>query len=500
VAVLATHAASLWPFTVDDAFISFRYARNLVAGHGLVYNVGERVEGYTNLLWVLLASIPEALGWDTPTFAKTLGLLAALGCLPLTLALARRLGPGDRRGAALTPLLLALQTPFVLWAVSGLETALATMWLLAGIVAYLRETEAKRLPWSGVLFVAAALTRPDTLLGAVLTLLLGAAGATPSGDRRRRAAANSALALAGAMAVWAMWKWQYYGALLPNTLLAKGRTGLDGLTIGAAYLGKHLHYYSLAPAIAVAAGLLAVRRSKAAALPACLVVGYWLYVVLAGGDWMPGARLLAPTFPFLMILALHAGDLAAPRQPLARLAVILLLCLPGLLALSFLPRHEHYQRIIGEEARVVKLYRLLGEDLRGRLPPNATIACDVAGAAPYYSGLRTIDLDGLTDAYIARRGAPRRDGFGKRDMAYALGRRPEVFFLFPPVNPYDPSCWSPARATQIVEGYFTDETLRARFLAAYRSACWSAGKLTVNAMTRNGVELTGVNAPRPADQ
>ena len=54
---LATwHAVSLPPIVVDDAFISYRYAWNLVAGHGLVFNIDEYVEGYSNFLWVLLTA------------------------------------------------------------------------------------------------------------------------------------------------------------------------------------------------------------------------------------------------------------------------------------------------------------------------------------------------------------------------------------------------------------------------------------------------------------
>src|SRR5690606_38133881 len=55
----------IWPsWLSDDAFISFRYAQNLVEGHGLVYNPGERVEGYTNFLWTVLAAGVIAFGGD----------------------------------------------------------------------------------------------------------------------------------------------------------------------------------------------------------------------------------------------------------------------------------------------------------------------------------------------------------------------------------------------------------------------------------------------------
>jgi hypothetical protein len=78
----------------DDAFISFRYAAHLLRGDGLVYNVGERVEGYTNLLWTLLLAGAMALGFSPETSSQTLGITCWLG---LVTVLAWGAG-GRRRG------------------------------------------------------------------------------------------------------------------------------------------------------------------------------------------------------------------------------------------------------------------------------------------------------------------------------------------------------------------------------------------------------------------
>src|SRR5437870_9145345 len=114
-AALGTLAGFLWltlacsPFVIDDAFISFRYAENLVRGYGLVYNPGERVEGYTNFLWVLLIAGFHALGADSLSAAKVLGALANASTLILVGNEAwRRWGKSNfRLVACLPPLLLA---------------------------------------------------------------------------------------------------------------------------------------------------------------------------------------------------------------------------------------------------------------------------------------------------------------------------------------------------------------------------------------------------------
>jgi len=74
----------------EDAFISFRYASNLIQGHGLVYNVGERVEGYTNFLWTLLLAGGMALGADPVPLSRFLGIGFALVLLLTVFVVGRR--------------------------------------------------------------------------------------------------------------------------------------------------------------------------------------------------------------------------------------------------------------------------------------------------------------------------------------------------------------------------------------------------------------------------
>ena len=62
-------------FLEDDAFITYRFSRNLAQGRGLVFNPGEKVEGYTNFLWTVIHAIPEKLGWNTPAFSQVLGIV-----------------------------------------------------------------------------------------------------------------------------------------------------------------------------------------------------------------------------------------------------------------------------------------------------------------------------------------------------------------------------------------------------------------------------------------
>ncbi|HMJ10771.1 MAG TPA: hypothetical protein VK524_05155, partial [Polyangiaceae bacterium] len=81
----------------DDAFISFRYAQNLVHGRGLVFNVGERVEGYTNFLWVLVLAGAGRLGFDIVRCATVLGIVFGAAAVVATERLSRQLAPNAAR-------------------------------------------------------------------------------------------------------------------------------------------------------------------------------------------------------------------------------------------------------------------------------------------------------------------------------------------------------------------------------------------------------------------
>src|SRR5262245_59878210 len=231
VALLAYGCYYFMTFTLDDPFISFRYADNLAHGRGLVFNPGERVEGYSNLTWVLLMSVFARLGldpshtWGMILVAKLLGAAFAFACLPLLLRLSRQFDPEDGTHAwlrALPALLLGFSVYFALWAVGGLETSLYAFLLLWCGDLYLRGLAGSTRAFFASVGVIGLLgiTRPEGFVVAAafaLHLMVAARGAAPT--RRARLAwfglyAAFILALLG-------FRVSYYGDWLPNTYYAK---------------------------------------------------------------------------------------------------------------------------------------------------------------------------------------------------------------------------------------------------------------------------------------
>src|SRR5690242_4850816 len=160
-ALMVWNMAAVRAFTIDDAYISFRYARNLARGLGLVYNPGERVEGYTNFLWTVLMAAGLRFHVSPEILAKCLGGLAACVSLGMVYLLSRRIRPFGAIPCIATWLMATsmVQTGYAMF---GLETAFFTCLVLAGLELLLRERDRGRgFPYSALVFGLAGLTRPE---------------------------------------------------------------------------------------------------------------------------------------------------------------------------------------------------------------------------------------------------------------------------------------------------------------------------------------------------
>ncbi len=221
------------PFYIEDAGISFAYARNLAQGDGLVsYPGGERVEGYSNALWVFLLAAFHLVGVNPWVSSKLLGAAMGLLALPLAYGLTRRaladlLPPSSRHLdglALLAPLLLALSQQIALWNASGLENALFGLLLLAGAWRGCVEQEQeaagdRALPLSAFLFFLLTMTRPEGLMYAAAGL--GGRVVAAALNRRPRAVAELLLAFALPYALYNGWRYAWFAWPYPNTYYGK---------------------------------------------------------------------------------------------------------------------------------------------------------------------------------------------------------------------------------------------------------------------------------------
>jgi arabinofuranosyltransferase len=308
----------------DDAYITWRTIDHLVHGRGLVYNLGERVQTFTHPLWLALLTALHLItreAWWTTIAASLLCSVAALTLV------AHRL---TASAWSMTAILLAAASSraFVEYSTSGLENCLAHLVLAATLVVYFdREPGARTLTWLTLGCSALILCRPDLALVGLPLVVAGLLAA------RRRGASKLRRALAVGLAplvAWEIFSLVYYGALVPNTALAKLGVGIprgELVAQGLRYLRYSLEVDPITP-LTIAAGLAVVvlRRDRAAAPLAAASILYLAFIVWIGGDFMAGRFL---TVPFLLALVTLARTRPTPRIGGLRLAAVVAIALLG---------------------------------------------------------------------------------------------------------------------------------------------------------------------------
>jgi hypothetical protein len=202
----------LWsntPYDIDDAPITYRYAENIAAGNGFVYNTGEHVLGTSTPLFALTLAAARVLGIPIPTASNVIGLLASVAVVAVTMALLT-----DISGSFLTALLggviLLGQGSFIRYSMAGMETPLYTLLVLLSLLTFARRMTL-------LSFVLAALTALMRLDG------MAVAGAIVFSYfvQQRRLPLRESLVFLFAISPWFLFSLGYFGSLVPLSMLAK---------------------------------------------------------------------------------------------------------------------------------------------------------------------------------------------------------------------------------------------------------------------------------------
>lgn len=452
------YLAGRFDWVCDDAFISFRYARNLAAGLGLAYNPGESppVEGYTNLLWVLLMSVVERLGSDPAIWSRVLSLSSAIGLFLWVGRFVQRAVDG-RLGVLVPTLLFCVTLPSIdVWATSGLAVMPMALCLFGVYDRLLRDPEHPHAIQAGLLACAAALLRADAPV--YLALILGLALGTAILGRRKtllRAVFFAGGILALCVAAQFAWRYSYYGDWLPNTARVKALSGDAAASALRRERGLYyvISYYLTVTSMIVVplASLVLLRctRSRRVVMHGLVMLaGASGYAMMAGGDFMAFGRFLVPAMPFIALLMAvliqrvhtRVGTLAAG----AWTASCIVLSLLPMYDVHLFPKSTfdrfHFRWNDRVEKRQSEFRRWTDMNTNANkwvqfglmLPhvtePDDSIALGGIGAIGYYSGLHIYDTFGLTNQHW-RKVNPE---FKRKSPGHDREMEPQDFLEFKP--------------------------------------------------------------------
>ena len=436
VLALAWGWSLLW--ASDDAYISFRYADNLVRGHGLVFNPGERVEGYTDFLWTLIAAAAIACKADPGQVTVIINLLSFAGLIYLVERLGTRLKS--------SPTLIGIATLFVAanYTLASFSTAcIETMFAAMLVTLALERVDAGKPLQGGIAGIAAALTHPDhgifyAVLG--LALLL---------DReRRRGVIRYAVPFFVILVPYLLWKRHYYGDWMPNTYYAKSaektyyEQGIAYLLITVIGSGLWLTL----PLVLV--GAVCSRRTLIGRYSMLVLPVYFGYVAKVGGDFMLG-RFMVPALPLWFLLADGGYRTLMARNHWRWATALLIPAAAAALPINVVKAGEIYHGVADERTfggvddfatmKVGSMGYSIGQGLYNRFASRhiePTIAVWGIGMLGYYSKLPLFDMRGLTSKSVAhlpieQRGRPGHEKVASPGLVIESGAKLSELAVFP---------------------------------------------------------------------
>lgn len=418
-------------FLCDDAYISFRYGRNLTEGFGLAWNPGESspVEGYSEFAWVLICALIQSVHAPVEWLAPTISALC--GAALVTSVIGFITGHLVTHGVARLggTLFVATAVPLAVWSTGGMGTmpAMLCLWLIfSSLLSRVDIHRGQAAGWAGIALV---LLRADghlwVFLLAGIALTLGKLRRDPCLWKAAMVAAAMPLLAFGLMTAFRM---GYHGDWLPNT--ARAKIGMSSFIVerGARYVGHGLLTYPgllVAFLLPLALGRRTLERPTiVAGIVGLAAMGY---AILVGGDFMCFHRFLLPLWPFgavlfakglqalaedskgraqvgAVLIALVCGANLAPAlnrhmvpQPLRETCFFRFNATTQNGAILFRSEREQWQDMTN---RAIE-WKRLGRAVAGNTAKDASLVAGAIGALGWASGRIVFDQFGLTRRDVA---------------------------------------------------------------------------------------------------
>jgi len=419
-----------YPFLSDDSLISLRYAQRFIEGKGLTWSDGHPVEGYSNLLWILIISLLGKLGMNLILAARILGIVFSVGTLAVIYSYFKKKNI-KKEYVFLAVFLLATTPCFIVWAIGGLEQPLYIFLLtltLTEVSKIINDKNKGRIYFLSLWLGLLAITRPDGFLFTILTTIFLAFIFRKSRKNLIRVFVFAGMVPALFLLSQLLFRYDFYGEWVPNTALVKVKVSLHHVLRGGFYIFKAFFGTVLLSSLGLyfLFYLMYKKKNLFGFYLLLNMVAWTAYVVLVGGDIFPAFRhyyVVLILLVFAIISGLNEMQFSFTSKSFKVGFIAILLINPFL---QLLVADNHY----AIEERWEFRGMTLGNILKNTFPENTLIAVTAAGCIPYASELPTVDMLGLNDYYTPRH-PPKNFGTGMLahelgDASYVLKRNPDI--------------------------------------------------------------------------
>ncbi|MBY9010118.1 MAG: hypothetical protein KGD74_09665 [Candidatus Lokiarchaeota archaeon] len=406
-----------WNFTIDDAFISFRYAKNIFLNQEIVFNIGEApVEGYSNFLWVMWMTLSFVFNIEIAFFSKVSGLIFCHLSVLILYKLAFRISKS--KNLSYIVILFYVLTPNIaLWSVGGLETSLFSFLLLVSVYVFILDISVRKnriIKLSPLSFALLSLTRHEGAVLFALTLIFFTYLLFKSNEMNINRRILLLFCYGGTFiltyAPYFLWRIVYYSNILPHTFIAK-QTGFNLLL----FLERLIFYLPLIIFLIPSFFLILFyyvkhphyRIKNENQRYIILIILSLSIITLFLTSWMPGYRFTVPIIPLVYLLLPKPLNFLLTtygnKYQLNLLSknfkfiTITIICI-----FNFSQIFMFYPFVNLYGAGIKECNIVLGKWINENSSENASLAVWDAGAIPFYSNIRTIDIypDSLQDLHL----------------------------------------------------------------------------------------------------
>jgi len=410
------------PYPCEDAYITYRFSSSMAQGNGPVFIPGERVEGYSNFIWMAGIALADVLGFDMPTASRVAGgIFNALSLFLVWFIPWRYLGIKGLQGF-IAPLLYMLFLPFHFYATSGLETSLYTMLLL---ICLLILFWAQNRPWqlavSGFSFLMLSLTRPEGIIFFAFFCCYWLWRCI-AGEEKMRQYLPAFCLFCVCYGAFILWRLSYYGLPFPNTYYAKGCLPLYiRASLGFFFIkGFFSHYLYLFICFFSFFRLVVTRKINHAIVTVCIfvVAGMMFSIGFSGFDWMPFFRYTVPIVPMLIILFQIVftdmwDSFTSSRDKTRKIVLGVITSFVVFMAVEQFVQDVAFDlRYKGINDFAYHNQKIVGEWMKNELGSKPLVAVGDVGRLAFFSQATVLDIFGLT----SRKFATLKKNYGSPDV------------------------------------------------------------------------------------